>query len=63
MIGPRHATLLCSPAAIPLIAACSRNQPDKNESVVTDTAFGTMQHRGGMAMGVDQYTSTSFYGL
>ncbi|MEP6906068.1 MAG: hypothetical protein ABI875_08270 [Gemmatimonadales bacterium] len=61
MLEKRHATLLRSLVAISLIAACSRSQPEKKDSVVADTGFGTMQHRGGMAMGVDQYTSTHMF--
>jgi len=56
MLEPRNANLLRSLAAISLIAACSGSQPDKAKPA--DTAFGAMQHRGGMAMGVDQYTSS-----
>jgi hypothetical protein len=60
MLQIRNPALLRSLAAITLIAACSRSQPDKVAATTTpvDTAFGAMQHRGGMAMGVDQYTST-----
>jgi len=39
-------------AAIALaVSACNRSQ-------ASDSAFDSMQHRGGMAMGVDQYTSS-----
>jgi hypothetical protein len=60
MLEIRNAALLRSMAAICLIAACSRSQPDKvaAKTEPVDHAFGAMQHRGGMAMGVDQYTST-----
>ena len=45
------------PASILLIASlsgCSRTPPDG----LPDSSFAALQNRGGMAMGVDQYTST-----
>ena len=40
-----------SALVLTVIAGCS-------ESRSSDSAFDSMQHRGGMAMGVDQYTSS-----
>ncbi len=50
------AVLLVVSSAAPVLAQAA-GKPAKS-TATTDTAFSSMQHRGGMAMGVDQYTST-----
>lgn len=50
-----YAALSRSLLAICMISACSSGKPAAKPA---DTAFAGMQHRGGMAMGVDQYSST-----
>jgi uncharacterized protein YjhX (UPF0386 family) len=50
-----HACVLVTIAC----AACSRSADSSHQtSHATDTSFASMQRRGEMAMGVDQYTST-----
>ena len=50
------AVLLVVSSAAPVCAQSART-PAKSPAT-TDTAYRSMQHRGGMAMGVDQFTST-----
>ena len=60
---PRSRITIVAIVAIVAIAACSRSEPPKVSATAdsfakpADTAFAAMQKRGGMAMGVDQYTS------
>jgi hypothetical protein len=44
-----------------VLVGCTPNAADKSASQAADTAFTSMQTRGAMVMGVDQYTSAHVF--
>jgi hypothetical protein len=47
-------------AAVLMVVACAQSETAR-DATTTDSAFASLQERGGRAMGVDQYSSTHLF--